>query len=451
MAYLLTRQGDSVVQQECGNRAKNDQMPATKVSDSSLPRRCALRLFGAAIPGLALLPEEKLPPVRAITRGPKFHWFGYYDKLQFDPTGRYALGNQVAFEHRAPAPDDVIRVGMIDLKDGDRWIELGESRAWNWQQGCMLQWLPGSRSEVVWNDRQDGRFVSHILDVHTRKRRTLPGPVYGVSPDGRWAVAPDFRRLADMRPGYGYAGIPDPNAAVPAPENAGIWHLDLATGKQRLILSLADVLKHPETENPWTEADKHWFNHLLVSPDGKRFIFLHRFRPQARLGHTTRMFTASPDGKDPFVLNPSRMTSHFCWRDPKHVLAYARHASHGNRFYLFEDRSRNVEAVGPEVMTGDGHCSYLPGERWILNDTYRDKDGNQGLYLYDTRTGAQRWLGRFLSPPPYWEDKEYRSWRCDLHPRFTPDGQWAAIDSPHNAPGRQIYLVDLRGIVGKQA
>src|SRR4051794_14980982 len=89
-------------------------------------------------------PDEKLPPVRAITRGPKFHWFGYYDHLQFDPTGRYVLGMEVAFEHRSPGPDDVVKVGMIDLQDGDRWIELGESRAWNWQQGCMLQWLPGS-------------------------------------------------------------------------------------------------------------------------------------------------------------------------------------------------------------------------------------------------------------------------------------------------------------------
>ena len=33
--------------------------------------------------------DEKLSPVRAITRGPKRHWFGYYDKLQFDPGGRY--------------------------------------------------------------------------------------------------------------------------------------------------------------------------------------------------------------------------------------------------------------------------------------------------------------------------------------------------------------------------
>ena len=76
----------------------------------------------------------------------------------------------------------------------------------------MLQWLPGSRSEVIWNDRDGDRFVSHILDVHTRKKRTLPAPIYALSPDGKWALAPDFRRLHDTRPGYGYAGIPDRNA-----------------------------------------------------------------------------------------------------------------------------------------------------------------------------------------------------------------------------------------------
>ena len=45
------------------------------------------------------------PPanMRAITKGPGFHWFGYYDKLQFDPTGRFVLGMEVDFEHRRPA------------------------------------------------------------------------------------------------------------------------------------------------------------------------------------------------------------------------------------------------------------------------------------------------------------------------------------------------------------
>ncbi len=54
------------------------------------------------------------PPVQRITGGPHHHWFGYYDKLQFDPTVRYVLGMEVAFEHRSPTADDVIKVGMVD-------------------------------------------------------------------------------------------------------------------------------------------------------------------------------------------------------------------------------------------------------------------------------------------------------------------------------------------------
>ena len=163
-----------------------------RLASRSLSRRCFVGGLAAVS-----LNGRKLPPVRAITRGPKFHWFGYYDKLQFDPSGRYVLGMEVEFEHRSPRADDVIKIGMVDLSDGDRWTELGERRAWNWQQGCMLQWLPGAKMEVVWNDRQNGRFVCHILDVASRRRRTLPSPIYAIDPTGRWAVTTDFRRLND--------------------------------------------------------------------------------------------------------------------------------------------------------------------------------------------------------------------------------------------------------------
>ena len=402
-------------------------------------RRTVLKCLAAA--PLAMRAQETLPPIRALTQGPKFHWFGYYDKLEFDPTSRYVLGMEVAFQHRTPEPQDRIRLGMIDLESGDRWQDLGSSCAWSWQQGCMLQWLPGSRTEVIYNDREGDRFVSHILDVKSGKQRSLPAPVYGISPDARWAVHPDFRRIHDTRPGYGYAGIPDPNKQVDAPDDAGIWHVDLRTGKHELIIPLSKAAAIPN-EHDEMKGAKHWFNHLLVAPDGKRFIFLHRWQRPGQLSFLTRMFTSNPDGTDLYVVDPYGQTSHFIWRDSQHILAWARHPSHGDKFYLYEDRTDKVEVVGPDVMTVNGHCTYLPDKRWILNDTYPDAQRNQNPYLYEVQTGRRVPLGHFPSPPEY--NGEFR---CDLHPRYSPDGKKVVIDSPHGGNGRQMYLIDIGAIV----
>ena len=55
--------------------------------------------------------------------------------------------------------------------------------------------------------------------------------------------------------------------------------MDLTTGKSEMLFSIADIAKIPNNgqsvENNW-----HWFNHLLISPDSKRFMFLNRWRTQ---------------------------------------------------------------------------------------------------------------------------------------------------------------------------
>ncbi len=389
-------------------------------------------------------PGQELPPLRAVTRGPKFHWFGYYDKLQFDPTGRYLLGMEVDFQHRSPRPDDVIRIGMVDLQDNDKWIELGRSSAWCWQQGCMLQWRPGSKTEVLWNDRRDGRYVCHLLDVKTGRQRTLPYPIYTVGPDGRTAVAPDFRRVNDMRPGYGYAGLADPHRDELAPGDSGIFRIDLASGRRELIVSLAEIAKIPYPHGDLSKA-KHYFNHLLIGPDGARFEFLHRWRIPGRGGFGTRMLTAAMDGSEVRIVDHSGRTSHFIWRDPRHILAWSWHESHGNGFYLFEDRTGGqIEIVGKGLMTHNGHCTYLPGNRWILNDTYpMGGQRQQHPYLFEVATGRIVPLGHFHLPREYGGE-----WRCDTHPRFSPDGTRVCIDSAHGGDGWQMYLIDASGIVG---
>jgi hypothetical protein len=398
-----------------------------------------------ALPAFA----QSLPQVRAITRGPRFHWRGYYDKLLFDPTDRYVLANEVEFEGRSPQPEDELRIGMVDTEAGDAWQELGSTRAWNWQQGCMLQWVPGTESTVAWNDRDGDHYVSHFLDVKTGKKRSLPQPFYTFSPDGKWAFAPDFRRLNDTRPGYGYCGVADPNKARLAPEDAGIWKTDLTTGKQNLIFSFAQAASIPFTgskpEAAFKLESKHWFNHLLCNTDGSRLFFLHRWHaPGDKSAFYTRALTMNMDGSNVHVMDPHGGTSHFVWRDPQHVFAWAWHPSHGEKFYLYKDRSDVVEVIGPEEMTSNGHNTYLPGtnNEWVLNDTYPQGIRRlQNPYLYHIPSRRRVPLGHFPSPKAYTGEV-----RCDNHPCASRSGKKVVFDSAHEG-GRQLYLVDVAELI----
>lgn len=390
--------------------------------------------------------EPEFPPSRVITHGPKHHWFGYYDKLQFDPSGRYVLGMEVDFEHRSPRGDDVIKIGMVDLHEDDRWIELGESRSWCWQQGCMLQWLPGSATKILWNDRQGDHFVCHILDVESRERRTIPHAVYSVSADGKSAVAPDFSRINDVRPGYGYAGLPDAYADELAPVDSGIFHVDLESGASKLIISLADMARMGEIPNVELGI-KHYFNHLLFSPDGTRFIALHRWR-YANGKRLSRLITANPDGSDIRFVIPNGYASHFIWRDPQYILSQSRYwlGHDGWSNFLFEDQEGgSVEHVGQGVLDGGGHLSYLPGNEWILNDTYpQGKERLQTPHLFHISSERRIDLGKFHLPATYTGE-----WRVDTHPRYSPDGRTVCIDAPHGSEGRQLHLIDISGIIAE--
>ena len=271
----------------------------------------------AAEPG----PLETFVPTRMITRGPANHWFGYYDKREFDPTSRFVLANQTSFEGRGPTGDDEIKVGYVDTANDDRWHQIGSSRAWGWQQGCMLQWIGDRGENILWNDRQGDSFVCRIYSVADQSVRTIGHPIYTISNDGRFGLSVDFRRIDNLRPGYGYDGLADPNVDQHAPEDSGIWRVDLETGDAKLIMSLAEVAAIPWGDGKTRPSAWHYFNHLLINPSGTRFIVLHRYRPQFdpqtlkyQGGFVTRMLTADIDGGDRYVLDPSGHTSHFIWK-----------------------------------------------------------------------------------------------------------------------------------------
>jgi len=379
--------------------------------------------------------------VQRVTRGPQHHFFGYYDKSPWDHEGRYILALETTFMDRPPTADDAATIGVVDLREDCAFRPLTLTHAWNWQQGCMAQWLPKSRRFIIYNDLQGGHFVSVIRSIEGGDAYTLPLPVYAVSHNGRRALTLNFARLARTRPGYGYNGVIDPRVTEKRPVKDGIYLLDLATGESDLIVSIAQMTEfHPR---PDMENAVHWFNHILFSPDDRRFIFLHRWTSELGRPWKTRLLTADVDGGDLYLLTDDDMVSHFDWRDPQHILAWARKKDIGDRYFLFTDHSNDFQVIGEEVLTSDGHCSYSPDRRWILTDTYPDIEQKRRLLLYNPEEKRLVEIGRFYSQP------ELRGEiRCDLHPRWSHDGHHVCIDSTHEG-SRQMYIIDVSSIVGE--
>lgn len=377
-------------------------------------------------------------PATAVTSG-KHHFFGYYDKFCWNQSGRYLVALETDFMDRAPEADDRAVIGLIDTANGNQWTPLDETTAWNWQQSCMLNWLPSEpKSTIIYNKRQDDRYVSVIRNIHSGETRTLPRPIYALSHDGAFAITGNFSRLHHTRPGYGYAGVPDPNFDVAHPDDDGLYYMNLETGDSQLIITI-DQMRHYQPRDDMG-AGKHWFNHFLVSPGDHRFTFLHRWE-RAGGGWFTRLVTANVDGSDIYLLADDNHVSHYDWYTANQVVAWATHRDLGMHYLLYTDQTDQVEIVGEDVFSVDGHCSYSPDRQWMMTDTYPDADQNRTLMLYHLASETRIDIGKYYAPPEL-----QGPIRCDLHPRWKRDGSAVCIDSAHEGH-RQVYVIDVREVV----
>jgi hypothetical protein len=308
----------------------------------------------------------------------------------------------------------------------------------------MLQWLPSG--EVIFNIRHgDGTFGAAIVDPATGRRRELPRPVYCVHPNGREAISLDFQRLQTLRPGYGYPPGIVIGPGHLAPDDVGLWRMDLQTGENKLVFSIAQAKAFKRI--PAFDGVGHWFNHATYNIDGSRLCFLHRRheRPGV-MSWQTRLLTICSDGSEPYLLSDMGMVSHFHWRDSQHLLAWAIQVDkRGPRraYWVMKDRALAAEAIGEGVLTVDGHMSYSPDRQWLLTDEYPAPDRtDQPLLLYHLATGERIEIGRFEAP----FSSNYSEFRCDLHARWNHDGTQVCFDSAHSGK-RQVYVMDVTEIV----
>ncbi|MDP3759970.1 MAG: hypothetical protein Q8R01_05585 [Ramlibacter sp.] len=415
-------------------------------------------------------------PCQRVGRNGAHHFFGYYNKSNWDPAGRLLLAQEVPWRDARLSPELAAKVGYFDMaKDDGQFYALGETRTWNWQMGSQLQWLGGTcGSRIIYNVRTEDAaarypyFGAQICDVRTGESRALPMPVYVAAPNGEWALSVDYRRLYVTHETIGYAcdRVPPPQTLCPADD--GLWRMDLATGAAKLAVSYAQLAAFHPRES--MRKAIHWVSHIEVNPSSTRVLFLHRWteRVKDETCFLHRLITMAPDGTDLRLLecsdhplpqlgtdfNPNAVgtfdyeksewqISHPLWRQDGEIIVWGPHAG-SIHYHLYQDRDGGeVSVVGAGVLSENGHMSFSPANpRWLLSDTYPDSTTHERiLFLYDMETGRRHDLGSFYADPKLSKEN-----RCDLHPRWRPDGLQVCIDSVHE-DAREMYVIDVAAVV----
>ncbi len=371
------------------------------------------------------------------------YFFGYYDKSPWDATGRYMLCMKAKDTWSEPDPIGEAEIMLFDLhlnpEDKDYCKKLATTHTWNVQQGCMAQWLgPDYSSKILYNDLRDGKYCSVILDVVSKEERVLPMPVYTLSADGKTALSLDFSRLHSLRLGYGYAALPEKTKGVALPDETCIWKMDIETGEVTPLLKYTDFAKFQPRPEMQEEGSVHKVNHLMLSPNGKRFMVLYRWFCGQR--KYTRLITCNVDGTDMYVLSDDDMVSHCYWKNDYEILAFERKKEHGPGYYLMKDKTQEWQYLWPR-LSNDGHPSYCPTDNsLVVFDTYPSRSRVQELKLCrdtDIEGKDLKVIARMFSPFKYDNDT-----RCDLHPRWSRDGKKVCFDSVFEGH-RGLYVVNV--------
>lgn len=385
-------------------------------------------------------------PPRPLTPAGRHVAFGYYDRCPWEADGRRHLALALPHCHGLPQPHERAGVCVIDHADGDALREIATTAAWNHQQGAMTHWLRAEPGRIVYNDREDDRVFARVIESDGRRVRDLPRPVYALSPDGRLAASIDFARI--QRRGYSYAvANPALLGGDPLPVEDGLWVMDTATGAARLLASYRDMAAlHPDPDElPGTFV---WLNHPAFNRDGSRLFVLFRYFINRTASWKTYLFTVGVDGGGlrcvlPHVYWQSGGITHQEWgREPDEILVDAHFRQRGGgEFTVFRDDGRPpvFRVIAPGALA-HGHQMFSPDGRWLVTDSY-PQDGIQYLKLVRVADGLVVPLAAMRHPP---QAPGEHDWRCDLHPRWRPDGRAISIDAWHDGQ-RRIWLIELDG------
>lgn len=416
-------------------------------------------------------------------------WFGYYNYDTLNSSQTKMLCGRALFDGVSPEKGMSIILGYYDLQS-KAFTAIGESDSWNWQQGAMMQWLPSSDGDekIIYNSSMGDHLISRIYNLRTRLTTDISWPIYGLTPDGKKSISLELERSRWCR-AYHYKSVENNSMEGAVYEGDGVFEIDLETNKRRRIIAIQDVIS--TGYQPEFATSKHWLEHIMISPSGKKFCFLHRFSPVDNVfAYKTRLLIANIDGSNLKEVDgwQSMSWSHFGWQSDdsfaiytreggryKNVLGFknallshhplsnlykktmiamstrvpymlGRHLSGSHSYYRHyqldtDNNARLDDNYESGLFSIDGHPSFTQGGKYMITDSYPDRQRMQRLIIFNTQSKKGKIVGRF-----------YASYRgnpasCDLHPKLSRNGKYVVVDSAFDEKHHMIvYEIDWNQI-----
>ncbi len=412
-----------------------------------------LGLFLATLAGAAPVPAARAPDpgvtVTQITRGPTNHFFGYIGQCRTIPwnaSGRYMLALETTFQDRLPGTGDNAGICLIDARDGFKVRVVDRTLGWNPQQGTMFYWNPEHpETQFFFNDRdpKTGKVFTVLYDIsrgmngeRIREYRYADTPVGngGVAQNGGYFMAINYARMARLRPVTGYKDAWDWTQEVAAPNDDGIFRVDVQTGAKTLIVSFAQLRDRLRDLHPKIESQHLFINHTLNNRNNDLIYFYCRADFEgARESRVNVPFTVRPDGTG-LTRHDIFIGGHPDWEWGSRIIG-----SLDDKQVVYDTAERKIAEVigGADVFPNPGGDIALgPDGRWFVNS---HKEGDYNHYTF-----LERATGRTLRSPPVllgpWKSGDLR---LDPAPCWNRSGD--AVVVPGIAPDgtRQMFIIAL--------
>jgi len=414
--------------------------------NSALTRRTILATPLAA--ALAAASRDWDVSIEQLTQGPKNHFFGYIGHVKNTPwngNGRYMVVLRTGFQDHMPAPAEAAEVALIDTRNRNEVTVIDQCRAWNPQQGTMFYWNPrAADTQLIFNDRdlKTNHVFAVLYDISKRQRvkeyryQDTPFGNSGVAQNGRFFLGINYGRMARLRPVTGYPGAYDWNQSVPAPDNDGIFLVEIESRKKRLLVSfrqLADLIgaQRPEV------AGKHLFiNHTLWNRDDSRIYFYVRGDFDAKVGRVDVPCTIKPDGTG-LTRHEQFIGGHPEWEFGPRVIGDL----DGKQVSYDVDKKQIVGQIGtPAILPKPGgDIALSPDGKWFVNG-YRE--GRENFYVIIRRADGSHLRTRGL-PIDHWTGGDLR---LDPSPCWNRTSDQIAVPAIADDPPRtrQTFLIRIR-------